>query len=319
MNREAATTYSERIIAARAQDHSHPDGRRPPLLIPTILVVDHDAATREAFCGALEGVGFQPLAAATGESGYTLACEHQIHLMLVECNLPDISGVDLARRALADGTTRWFILTGGFLTIETSVTAMRLGAFDVLEKPVPIARLIAAVQDCLHGARKNHRPLDDNIAAIQPLFATGRQPGSALDRWAMHVVKASESESDLRTLEDWAKCAAVSYSTLCESCRMVGIRPQAARDFARALRAVIKSSVYHCDPAVLLDVRDQRTLKTLLSRAGPFFRATGSTSIVQFIQHQRFVPVSNEGIRVLLTFFDKNREHALEQSGGRSS
>src|SRR5690606_27782195 len=98
--------------------------------------------------------------------------------------------------------------------------------------------------------------------------AEADHPASAADRWARFVLKVCESEGDLKTLKQWADFANVSYSSLRESCWLVGVRPRDARDFARVLRAVVKACERGCDPGVLLDVSDRRTLHLLLEKSG---------------------------------------------------
>jgi CheY-like chemotaxis protein len=269
----------------------------------TILLVDDDPDALAVFRRALEYAGFTVLACAKGQAASDLLRQSPVNLVVVELDRPDISGVDLVRRTVADGNLRPFILVSGFLTVEVGVEGMRLEATDVLEKAV-IERLPEDVQASANAPADDDRTSNGQCGAIHLPHVEGH-PGSAAHRWAVYVIKACEAEGDLRTLEDWARSAGVGYSTLRESCRIVRIPPQAGRDFTRALRAMIKSSAYRCDPSVLLDVSDRRTLKVLLERAGPFFRWGGNTSILQFIRYQRFVPTSNEALRVLLGYFEQ--------------
>ena len=116
----------------------------------------------------------------------------------------------------------------------------------------------------------------------------------------MLVCKACESDGDPKTLEDWADCAGVSYSSLRESCRLLDIRPHAARDLVRVLRAVIRSHDHGCPPSVLLDVSDIRTLDSLLTRAGIRSEAqAGPVAVERLLDAQRLVDKENEGVRIL--------------------
>jgi hypothetical protein len=127
-----------------------------------------------------------------------------------------------------------------------------------------------------------------------------RPPESAAERWALYVFRACAASGDLKTLEAWAGWVGVSYSSLRESCSLLGIRPQDARDLARMLRAVMRSALDDCPPSALLDVSDSRTLNSLLARAGVGPKARGSEiSVEQFLGAQQFVPAGNAGLRVL--------------------
>jgi hypothetical protein len=114
----------------------------------------------------------------------------------------------------------------------------------------------------------------------------------------LNVLKACESRADIRTLDDWAACVGVSYSSLCESCRLLRIRPHDARDLARMLRAILASRG-QSDIGVLLDVSDTRTLKSLLTRAGLNPGSNAPIFVEHFLERQQFVPAGNEGLNVL--------------------
>jgi len=268
-----------------------------------VLLVDDDPGTLDTFRVVLEDAGFTVWTSATGHSALDLVREPSVDLIVVDLKLPDISGLEVLRHARSNGHGKRAVLMSAFLTIEICVEAMRLGAVDVLEKPIDVDHLLAVVRTGLCRSVRTDTPPLESTAAM-PLPHVDEHPRSSAHRWATYVLKACEAGDDLRTLEDWARCTGVSYSTLCEACRIVGIQPHVARDFTRLLRAMIKSSVYRCNPSVLLDVSDRRTLKALLERAGPAFGSGNAASISHFIEQQRFVPNSNEGIRVLLGYFE---------------
>ena len=115
-------------------------------------------------------------------------------------------------------------------------------------------------------------------------------------RWTLHVIKACLAEDDLKTLADWAKAAGVSYTSLRESCYLLNIRPHDARDFARVLRAVLRSSSKGWDPARFLDIADRRTMSALLGKSG-LGDPDGSQSLLdQFFDAQAFIDHTNPGV-----------------------
>lgn len=123
------------------------------------------------------------------------------------------------------------------------------------------------------------------------------RPGCAAERWAVLVLKVREADADPRTLGDWAGFVGMSQSSLCECCRLVDVRPQAARDLARVLRAVIRSSADDTHPAMLLDVSDRRTLRRLLARAG--LEEGRPASVDTFLDRQQIVHPSNTAFTAL--------------------
>jgi DNA-binding response OmpR family regulator len=272
---------------------------------PLILAIDDDPGTLEIVGWALSLAGFDVACAHSGAEGLALASMNRFDLALVDLRLPDMMGTDVIRR-LREGTNELrFVLVSGFLTTAITVEAMKLGAVDVIEKPVMIDDLVRVVcggledatADTESGSREGSYCL--STTATRSTSRIGR-PGSVAERWARLVLKVCESPGDLKTLEDWATFAGVSYSSLRESCHLIGIRPHDARDLARVVRAVVRARRIDCSPEVLLDVSDSRTLSKLLARAGLGGEArAGGMTAAQLLDAQRFVPAHNAGLRVL--------------------
>jgi len=133
-------------------------------------------------------------------------------------------------------------------------------------------------------------------------------PGSIAERWARYVFCACESASDVRTLHLWARAAAISCTTLSETCRLLGIRPHAARDFTRVLRAIVHSCDGHHRPHVYLDVSDRRTLRALEALAGVDIESPAAESLLErFFAAQQFIDARNEGLAAVhACLFDQN-------------
>jgi ActR/RegA family two-component response regulator len=271
---------------------------------PAVLLIDDDLSTRELVQLALRPLGFRVETASSAVDGMAIARLGLFDVLLVDLRLPDMSGTELVRALRDDIADLRFVLFSGFLTTADTVEAMRLGAIDVIEKPVAIDELLALVRSIVGQARPAAgRDAPRSPDDITPPAWRGPRtiiPGCAAERWAMHVLKGCGSSSDIKTLKQWAVSAGVSYTSLRENCRLVGIRPHDARDFMRVLRAVIRSHAQCCDPAVLLDVSDSRTLAILCERAGLDARArSGAISIEQFLSAQRFVTEQNAALGFL--------------------
>lgn len=93
-------------------------------------------------------------------------------------------------------------------------------------------------------------------------------PGSVIDRWAWYVLRGAVAEGDLKTLPKWATEVAVSTSVLRDTCKTVQVMPHDARDLMRALSSMFRGSQLDCDPSMLLDFADIRTLRHFQKRAG---------------------------------------------------
>ena len=268
---------------------------------PSILVVDDDEGTCDAVDWALAPLGFRVVSAGSGAEAFAVANSYRFDLMFVDFRLPDMLGTELAR-SLNQSALVPFVLISGFLSTDITVEAMRLGASTVLEKPITLDVFRdAAVRVLGDPSVRPHSCSTVGSSTNEGVVVPGEfRPRSVAERWAFHVLRACDSDADFRTLSEWAPYEGVSVSSLSETCRLVGVHPRDARDLARVLRVLMKSSGHRCNWDSLLDVRDGRTLKTLFERGGLTLDAkTEVVSLSQFLENQRFVPVDNEGLRVL--------------------
>ena len=112
----------------------------------SLLVVDDDATTRETIAEFFTSVGYAVRVAATASEGRRTAAEHSPDVALVDLRLPDADGLRLIEALLADDADLAVIVLTGHADVSTAVRAMRLGATDLIEKPVDLEVLRAAVE-----------------------------------------------------------------------------------------------------------------------------------------------------------------------------
>lgn len=111
----------------------------------------------------------------------------------------------------------------------------------------------------------------------------------AADRWASAVCGGATAQDDLRTIGQWAGHIGVSVPTLRAWCYVPGASPKDSLILCRLVRAISVSSQFHCHPFDLLDVRDPRTLRRLLAKAGLAARRESPLTLDILIEMQRLV------------------------------
>jgi hypothetical protein len=104
----------------------------------------------------------------------------------------------------------------------------------------------------------------DRLPARDPLVEDVHY---AAERWADAIWAVACASGDPATLEKWARLIHVSVPTLRSRCYAAGISPKRSLDIARLLRICLHAAP-DCSPTDLLDAKDQRTIRALLSRAG---------------------------------------------------
>ncbi len=114
-----------------------------------ILVIDDESSIRSSLQGILEDEGYAVRTAETGEEGLALLKMQNFGLVLLDIWLPEMSGIDVLRqiRTLEDRPS--VVVISGHGTVDTAVKATKLGAFDFLEKPLSLEKVVLTVKNAL--------------------------------------------------------------------------------------------------------------------------------------------------------------------------
>jgi CheY-like chemotaxis protein len=258
----------------------------------SILVVDDDARARSTAGAVLRPLNFDVREVDSGAAAIAALRTNRFDLALIDHRLPDISGLEVIAELKKDRISFPWLLMSASMTTTIAVKAMRLGAVDVVDQPFDIEQVVTSALRDLAQRAAAHWP------RLPPLLPS---PRSAAERWAGLVLRGCTADHDLKTIGDWASTAGISYSALTENCRLVGIRPQNARDFLRMLRVLFLANGRLKDLEHGLDVNDQRTLKALFARAGLAGRRDGGAiSLRSFIDTQQFVDPTRESVRLMI-------------------
>jgi DNA-binding NtrC family response regulator len=137
-----------------------------------ILVVDDEPDIRQLVQEILEDEGYSVQVAQDGETARLFYAQHKPDLVLLDIWMPDIDGISLLKEWSASGNLEsQVVIMSGHGTLETAVEATRLGAFDFVQKPLSLAKLLATVRKALE-ARPQAAAADSSVrpeAAIEPL------------------------------------------------------------------------------------------------------------------------------------------------------
>lgn len=111
---------------------------------PTVLIVDDEKDLRQLIDFNLKQAGYRTLHAATGEEALAQVARHAPHMILLDLNLPDLAGTEVARRLKADPETREIPIV--MLTARGGeadrIAGFELGAEDYVPKPFSVRELV---------------------------------------------------------------------------------------------------------------------------------------------------------------------------------
>jgi DNA-binding NtrC family response regulator len=120
--------------------------------VPTILIIDDDAALRRAVATTLTDLGHEAAQAQDGEAALAWLSRNRADAVLLDLRMPGMDGLDVLRRIRArDGAPPVAVLTA-VPTSDNTIEAMRLGAADHLAKPIGRDGLRALLERMLPNA-----------------------------------------------------------------------------------------------------------------------------------------------------------------------
>lgn len=119
----------------------------------TILIVDDEEMIRQSLEGILVDEGYDVLTAASGEEALKMVEDELPNLVLLDIWLPGMDGLETLKAIKSEYPSVCVVMMSGHGTIETAVKATKLGAFDFIEKPLSLEKVILAVDHALDMIR----------------------------------------------------------------------------------------------------------------------------------------------------------------------
>ena len=139
---------------------------------PRILVVDDEPDIRQLVFEILEDEGYQVEMAENATEASELKKSREPDLILLDIWMPDTDGITLLKEwNTEDELTCPVIMMSGHGSVETAVEATRLGAYDFLEKPLSLAKLLLIVERALEAGS-----LQKENAGLKQLLTESIEP-----------------------------------------------------------------------------------------------------------------------------------------------
>ncbi|MEP6944819.1 MAG: sigma-54 dependent transcriptional regulator [Acidobacteriota bacterium] len=130
----------------------------------SILVVDDEKNQREILETILSGEGYDVTTASSGEAAMKFVADRHFDLVLTDLQMTGMSGLDLLKELTDFDKSIIVILLTAHGTIDSAVDALRLGAFEYLQKPYDSEKLL----DTVSRALKKLTNLDAEIISVSP-------------------------------------------------------------------------------------------------------------------------------------------------------
>ena len=154
---------------------------------PTVFVVDDDVSVRESLELLIGDAGWEPRTFASAQEFLSHSPGSGPSCLVLDVNLPGLSGLDLQTRVAADRGDMPIIFITGYGDVSQTVQAMKAGAVEFLEKPFSYDALLGAIRGAIDASQDaldrqaQTRALNDRCASlsrrereVMALVVTGR-------------------------------------------------------------------------------------------------------------------------------------------------
>lgn len=155
----------------------------------TVLVVDDEDSILESLKGILDDEGYEVITASSGEEAVNLTSEFSPEVILLDVWMKGMDGIETLKAIKDINRSPAVIMLSGHANIDIAIQAIRLGAYDFLEKPLSLERVLILVKRALERQRLER----ENIALrMGELNIIGESPKMKIIK--EEVVKAAQSQ-----------------------------------------------------------------------------------------------------------------------------
>lgn len=139
----------------------------------TILVVDDEPDIRELICEILIDEGFHVVVAKNADEAKNQVISFNPDVILLDIWMPEVDGITLLKEfKQKDNINSTIIMMSGHGNVETAVEATKYGAYDFIEKPLSIAKLLLTIKHAIeyaHSKNENLKPSQFIFNKLEPI------------------------------------------------------------------------------------------------------------------------------------------------------
>ena len=114
-----------------------------------ILIIDDEVEILETIGDVLIDEGFSVFKASNAKQAKQICLSSTLDLILLDIWMPDIDGISLLKELVEDGLKTPIVIMSGHGNVETAVQSIKYGAYDFLEKPISLGKLLNTIKKIL--------------------------------------------------------------------------------------------------------------------------------------------------------------------------
>jgi len=143
--------------------------------LSSILVVDDEQGIRQVLQDVLGDEGHQVVAVENGFQALETLEKEAVDLVILDVWLPNMGGIDVLKRVRKGWPDIEVVVISGHANINMAVQAVKIGAFDFLEKPLSLEKTITVVENALklEELKRENRSLKESIFFEDEMVGSG--------------------------------------------------------------------------------------------------------------------------------------------------
>ncbi len=233
-----------------------------------ILVVDDEQGIRQVLQEVLGDEGYQVTAVEDGFQALEVLGRGEVDLMILDVWLPNMGGIDVLKRTRQEWPDLEVIVISGHANINMAVQAVKIGAFDFLEKPLSLEKTTKVVENALKlkQLKAENRELKASLFMEDPIVGAG----VAMQQVRELIKSAAASDARILVLgENGTGKELVAREIHRQSSRAAG--PFVEVNCASIPETLIESELFGHEKGAFTDAYSRRKGKFELAHQGTLF------------------------------------------------
>ncbi len=145
-------------------------------MFPTVLIVDDEPSILQSLSGILSDEGFEALTASNGYEALKMIEEESPDLVLLDIWMPGLDGIETLKEIKKYNPHIQVVIITGHGNVETAVKATKMGAFDLIEKPLSIDKIVVTINNALNFRRLEEENQYLRRKTLEKHTLTGNSP-----------------------------------------------------------------------------------------------------------------------------------------------
>jgi two-component system nitrogen regulation response regulator NtrX len=162
-------------------------------MFPSILIVDDEPYILKSLSDLLKDEGFEVTTASNGYEALQMIETESPDLVLLDIWMPGMDGIETLKEIKKENPFIQVIIITGHGTIETAVQATKLGAYDLIEKPLSIDAVIVAINNALNFRRLEEENRYLRKKTLEKHSITGDSP--ATQKLKLEIMTAAPTDA----------------------------------------------------------------------------------------------------------------------------